>query len=110
MSHVIRLLVAPPRLPSRGGPLPKAGDYLHRWDFDYKGGWGAAWWTPNLAEAHHFPSAKEALRIYVTQSTLMPLRPWDGQPNRPLALYTVEILSVENLEADLARREQARSN
>lgn len=74
------------------------GDFLSGWDLEYAGGVGAAWWTPNLDEAFRFPHAAAAMEAYRARSKTRPIRP-DGQPNRPLTAYTVEVVTVESVEA-----------
>lgn len=42
------------------------------------------------ADALRFPSLEAAYRVVMQQSERVPLRP-DGQPNRPLTAFTLEI-------------------
>ena len=51
---------------------------------------GIAEWTEDETDAMVFPSFRAAWECWKTQSTVVPERP-DGQPNRPLTAYTVEI-------------------
>lgn len=88
--YVIRLVerVGIARVGSQAIP---AGSWLERWDMDYAGGLGAAWWTVDPAKAHRFASPADAMAAWRSQSRLAPLRA-DGQPNRPLTAYTVEVI------------------
>jgi len=72
------------------------GDFLERWDLEFRGV-GAAWWTPDLAKAHRFADAAEAMTVYRSQSRTRPIRQ-DGRPNRPLTAYTVEVVPLSHLE------------
>jgi hypothetical protein len=69
--------------------------YLKAWDLDAYDGYPSAWadMTADIAEAHHFPSKLHAMEVWRQQSKRVPYRP-DGQPNRPLTAYTVEIIEV----------------
>jgi hypothetical protein len=64
------------------------GSYLSSYDADGNEGWGEATWTDNPAEAIAFASATEAHACWTEQSRARPIRP-DGQPNRPLAAFSV---------------------
>jgi hypothetical protein len=72
-----------------------SGQFLESYDPEYTEDpadprTGLAVWTNEVGRAQVFPSAKEALECWRTQSVTKPLRP-DGQPNRPLSAYTVSI-------------------
>lgn len=90
-----------------GGRAP-SGLYLSSYDPDWRpsravrraNGYpehqtGKADWTADLAEAMKFPDAKAAWDCYVQGSSVVPVRP-DGQPNRPLTAYTVEVIPAED--------------
>jgi hypothetical protein len=47
--------------------------------------------TPSPSLAKIFPSAREAMELYRAVSPNQPRR-YDGQPNRPLTAFSVEIL------------------
>lgn len=49
--------------------------------------------SADLAEAKHFADLTEALAFWQTQSRVRPRRP-DGEPNRPLTGFSVEIVNV----------------
>lgn len=82
---------------------PPEGRYLREYDPD----WippgtdmasppmcGRAIWTDNMAEAKRYPDAVAAWGEWKRQSTILPLRPWDGKPNRPLTAYTISLQTV----------------
>lgn len=48
--------------------------------------------TDDPAQAMVFPDAGAALRFWRQESTLVPRRPHDGAPNRPLCAFTVEVV------------------
>lgn len=62
---------------------------------DYEGG-GKATFTTSLEFALKFPSFMEAYHFYRSIPTNRPVRP-DGEPNRPLTAFTVEIVHVNNI-------------
>lgn len=66
------------------------GWYLASYDADGNEGWGEAIWTDNPAEAIAFATATEARACWTEQSCLRPLRT-DGQPNRPLTAFSVQL-------------------
>ena len=49
--------------------------------------------TTDIAKAKHFADIVEALAFWKTQSRIRPIR-WDGEPNRPLTGFSVEIVNV----------------
>lgn len=55
---------------------------------------GMAWWTNDRAKAQRFPDPLAAFMEWKRQSTVMPIRPWDGKPNRPLTAYTISLEQV----------------
>lgn len=75
------------------------GGYIVRCDVEARGGRGALEVTQDPARALHFPDATWALRFVRRQSKTRPLRP-DGQPNRPLTAYTVEIMDAPRARLD----------
>ena len=80
-----------------GRPGNWVGMYLHSADFDANGGIGDMVFTADPARAMRFPDTRSALKMWRTQSTVLPLRP-DGQPNRPLTALTVEIVEAPELD------------
>ena len=45
--------------------------------------------TDDISQAKTFDDFMSAYPFYTSQSRTMPLRPWDGQPNRPLRAFTI---------------------
>jgi hypothetical protein len=85
------------------GSAPEA-KYLERFDPDWvppgpqrqpPAMTGRAWWTDDPAKAQRFAGPVEALTEWKRQSTVLPIRPWDGRPNRPLTAYTIGLETVE---------------
>lgn len=75
------------------GRLVHVGDFLRSWDPEGNEGRGSFLWTNDPELAIWFPSAKEALEEWSTQSTTVPLRP-DGQPNKPMTMFSVAIVPL----------------
>lgn len=50
--------------------------------------------SDDRTRAKLFPSFQAAYEFITQQSTVMPLRPTDGKPNRPLTALSVEITQV----------------
>lgn len=69
------------------------GLYLQDYDLDAFDGRGTATWTPYPTRALTWPSAADAMKAWRTVSTTRPVRE-DGQPNRPLTAFHVEITSL----------------
>ena len=76
-----------------GRPCWMEGHYLSRFDFDAAAGRGRGWWTTRLDKALHFDDAGAAFDFWKTQCRTVPLR-HDGEPNRPLTAFTVEIVPL----------------
>lgn len=70
------------------------GRYLASYDPDGNSGFGDLALTTDPARAKRYPSTTAAAEDYRRRSTVLPTRP-DGEPNRPLTAYTVEIITVE---------------
>jgi len=66
------------------------GAYLKSCDLEYAGGHGLATWTADKSEALAFGSYREAFEAWRAVPECCPLRD-DGEPNRPLTAFTVEI-------------------
>jgi len=77
-----------------GSFTPEAGQYVVQFDHDAGRGRGFLDCRPELVYALRFPDAAAAMEFWRRDSRLRPVRP-DGQPNRPLTAYTVEIVDVE---------------
>lgn len=79
---------------------PQFGEYLADYDHDYRPDdraeypCGAAHWTSDPAEALTFDSPADAFEVWNGQSSRVPFRP-DGEPNRPLTAYTIEVRPLE---------------
>lgn len=71
-----------------------APTYLVRCDFEARRGAGEVFWTTERDEAMRFDSARDALEYWKTQSQTVPFRP-DGEPNRPLTAFTIEIVPAD---------------
>lgn len=71
---------------------PFNGQYLKSYDPNGDEAAGLGAWTRDIAEAKLFDSRKAAIDEYMAIRTLDPVRR-DGQPNRPLTAFTVEISS-----------------
>ena len=76
-------------------PLPgaEAGLFVQDADVDAFDGMGQATLTPDRHLAKSWASKVEAFDFWMTQSTVRPTRD-DGQPNRPLTAYSVEVVPV----------------
>lgn len=70
------------------------GQYLQGYDPEFMNGAGLATWTPDLNKALWFPTITAAMALINAQPRSKPIRP-DGQPNRPLRAYTVEVMRIE---------------
>lgn len=49
--------------------------------------------TANLQDANQFADAEDAIEVWQTVNRNHPIRP-DGQPNRPLTAFTVELMRI----------------
>jgi hypothetical protein len=67
-----------------------AGLYLRTWDVDAYDGRGDCDLTVHRDRAHQFATAEEAMQVWRSQSAVRPRRS-DGEPNRPLTAFTVQI-------------------
>jgi hypothetical protein len=65
-----------------------SGQYLREFDLEFAGGIGSATWTPDISEAHAFPTFEAAFNTWRATSATCPLRD-DGRPNKPLTAYSV---------------------
>lgn len=75
------------------GVAPERGLYIKQFSPDARGGRGEVVFTNNGTQALTFATYAEAFEFWRQQSTVQPLRP-DGQPNRPLTAWTVEIIPI----------------
>lgn len=70
-----------------------AGAYLASYDPEANDGQGRASWTEDPARALVFSNAAAAFECYRTVPVNRPIRP-DGKPNRPLTLFSIELVPV----------------
>lgn len=80
--------------PVVGMPCPEQGQYLCDYDPDGANGRGIIRWTPDITKALIFRNMDAAMDTWRLQSKRIPLRP-DGQPNRPLTAYSIELAPVD---------------
>jgi hypothetical protein len=76
------------------GAEPVDPTWVKSCDVDAMDGFGLAELTSDPTEALLFDSMVEAWTFWRQQSTARPLRD-DGEPNRPLTAYTVEIGTID---------------
>lgn len=72
------------------GPSPVDGTFVKEYTADGYGGRGRLIVTPNREEAKQYANAAVAMETWKSVSMTHPKR-IDGEPNRPLTAYTVEI-------------------
>ena len=70
------------------------GRYVVDCDVDARRGRGVLKTSDSPLEARQFDNALEAMEYWRRQSNVTPLRP-DGQPNRPLTAYSVEVRPLQ---------------
>jgi hypothetical protein len=70
-----------------------AGQYLESMDFNAHDGGGSAKFTDDLNKAKKFGNMREAIAYYRGVPKVRPMR-GDGQPNRPLTAFTMELSTV----------------
>ena len=73
-----------------GGPSDLDGQWLKSYDPNAKGGRGDIKGTKLRDEAMRFADMPAAMACWRQASTELPIRP-DGQPNRPLTAYTIQV-------------------
>ena len=71
------------------------GDYLQAYDPEFMNGAGLATWTTNPEHALLFTTKTQAMDLWKTVPRSKPRRA-DGEPNRPLTAYSVEVLLAED--------------
>lgn len=76
------------------GETDPVGLYLSYYDPDALEGFGAAEWTDDVSKALRFDKASQAIEFWRQQSRARPFR-HDGQPNRPLTAFSVEVVRLE---------------
>lgn len=75
----------------------RMGALLKSFDADAMEGYGLVEWTDDVAEARRFQSFTAAMDCWRQDSTVRPLRD-DGEPNRPLTAFTIEIVPLDDGE------------
>ena len=75
------------------GSAEMVGQYVAHYNPDAYNGRGYATGTDDIQTAVWFDSQSDALRFWQQTSTIRPTRA-DGQPNRPLTAFTVEVVSI----------------
>ena len=83
---------------SNGQPTPHDGRYVVGWDPHTRAGVLCMETSTDPRDAHVFASLQEAMQQRHTISNVQALRPWDGQPNRPLTGIAVEFLLAHSFE------------
>lgn len=78
-----------------GNPTPHGGRYVVTWYPHTDAGEPLMQSTDDIVRAKRWPDSCQALEEWRTISNLEPVRPWDGQPNRPLTGLRVEVVNVE---------------
>lgn len=74
-------------------PVPQTG-YLSRYEGDENSfGYRSIRFTDDQTDALTFATARAAMDFWRQVSVTVPVRP-DGQPNRPLTQFTVELVPV----------------
>lgn len=85
MEYVIQLIAL-----ASGEPNSDNGMYVGHYDPTAFGGRGYIRTTPDIAHAHHFPDRALAIAYWRQSAGLRA----DGEPNRPLTAWTVDIQPV----------------
>lgn len=94
------------RLVYRADGIP-VGLYLKSYDANYvlpNGEYdgGMLNTTPNIEEAQKFNDVIELMSKWKeTAPTPWNIRLWDGQPNRPLTAFTIEVINLESIPDQL---------
>ena len=73
-----------------GKAHPLDGLWLKSFDPDGCKGHGEVTGTKRRADAMRFTDMPAAMKFWRKTSTVLPMRP-DGQPNRPLTAFTIEV-------------------
>jgi hypothetical protein len=78
---------------SNGEPTPHDGKYVREFHPEEGPvGVGVLKTTFDITRAKVFKDFSEAHRMWTAMDTREPTRPWDGKPNRPMTMWTVEFL------------------
>lgn len=92
MTVAIRVIGA--QMPGGLAHCPESDRFLMNFDVAAHNGRAPFPTTIDIRLAKHFPDPAAALEFWRTQSRVRPLRP-DGEANRPLTAFTVEVVQVE---------------
>lgn len=68
--------------------------FLMAYDLEANGGHGDFAFTSNLSDAMMWDSPGDILRAMAATPKCHPIRLDDGQPNRPLRIWTVQLVEV----------------
>lgn len=90
-SVVIKIVGRADRIPNLAD-----GEWLMDFDNEFDGGRGSIQTTSDIHQAKKFENVAEALRTWKQQSVTNPIRP-DGEFNRPLTAFTVEINAYNHI-------------
>ena len=74
-------------------PSPEANQYVVMYDHDGEYGRGLGEFSANIEHALLFPDKAAAMEFWQRTARWRATRP-DGEPNRPLTAYTVEIEEI----------------
>jgi len=77
-----------------GGPCDVIGEWLGAYDPEARRGLGHILWVDDAEDAMSFERTGDAFKVWRMVSRARPIRD-DGQPNRPLTAYTVEIVELQ---------------
>jgi hypothetical protein len=89
----VAILIHGVQMPWGPDHCPESGHYIQRYDVGASDGRDSVLTTLDINQAAHFADAAEALEFWRTQSRTVPFRD-DGEPNRPLTAFTVEMVPV----------------
>ena len=87
------LLIHGVQFPDGPWECPETGHYVQAFNPEEHSGRGSFLTTLAIERAAHFPTAVDAFAFWRTQSKVKPYRD-DGEPNRPLTAFTVEVVRV----------------
>jgi hypothetical protein len=104
MTYVMRCVEMSGMVRILDGHPDQRGCYLAYYDPEFADGVGAAGWVTNPVEAIAFEAASAGLDLWLTESKTRPTR-WDGEPNKPLTAYTVEMIPLEQAIEEYVNRD-----
>jgi hypothetical protein len=81
-----------------GHPWPDVtGQYLKSYDPEARDGEGEVTWTPDRGLAMTFPDVAAAHACWTQVPRSRPVRPYDGQPNRPLTAWSITFETASDM-------------